>query len=264
MSAPVVRGSFANFRQSQSWDFDPQRGFIYRAEYKGIGAVNMAALQASYVAAGIAHRLTEHQDIYTLEAEDATQAYTIDSWQIVGNEESRDGFSHPALLNVFAEIPGAKPYDAIIHMRECLADNKTTDDAFSTEELAGSPLLAKMFYELAIRGGDQYRHEQYVLRHTTNAPNRWGVNIADIGVGKVYTTAQLLTECQDSSLWALPMPGRLAYKLSAIPSPTPIINYLWGWLKGASTETTAANNRVDINSEYILAQWPIQTYYEAF
>lgn len=260
---PIFRGSFANFLQWETFDFDPQRGFIYRAEFRGIGQANMLALQAQYVAAGIAHRMREQFDVFTLEAEDATQAYTIDTWQVVGNEESRDGFSHPKLINGITAASD-DPDTIVAAMRQHLENGESTTQAFDDpdSDLFLAPGIARKFYSLAVRGSDQYRHGQYVLRHTTNAPNRWSVNISDAGIDQIYTPSQLLTEVQDTSQWFFPLPGRLAYKISAIPVPTFQTDYLWGWLKGASTETTAANNRVDITTEYILEQWPSTTYYE--
>ena len=259
---PIFRGDFINHLQWETFDFDPQRGFIYRAEFRGIGQVAMLALQAQYVAAGIANRLTERFDVFTMEAEDATQAYTIDTWQIVGDEESRDGLSHPLLYNSLVAL-SLDAYKIIASARAHLEANDDPTALFASGgDFYGSPAILQKFYDLQVRGEDGYFHDRYVLRHTTNAPNRWSVNVSDVGIDQIYTTSQLLTEVQDGTQWIFPLPGRLAYKIGAIPAPTFQTDYLWGWLKRGSTETSAANNRVDITTEYKLEQWPSGTYYQ--
>src|SRR5690606_6075756 len=109
----------------------------------------------------------------------------------------------------------------------------------------------------------EYASYNYVLRHTTNVSNRWNVNIADINVNRLYTTAQLLSEAQNAGLWNYPLPPRLAYKINAIAVPTVQSGYLWSWLKSASSEASAANNRVNIVTEYALDQWSTDLYQTA-
>jgi hypothetical protein len=257
----IYRGTPVPQIQDQIFDFDPQRGRVYRTNYRGISQGQMLSYWETYIGLGMAARVTFHMgDTASLEVEDSTQAYTIDVWQILGNEESRDGLSHPALIAAL----GSSADDYIALMREHLANNDKESDVFAADgDLYGLDAAVKRFYSLQARGSTEYRHGQYVLRHSTNAPNRWAVNISDSGVDEVYTPAQLLTEVQDGSLWVYPLPGRLAYKLGAIASPTAQTNYLWGWLKSASTETSAANNRVDITTEYTLEQFSTD-YYTAY
>lgn len=229
----------------------------------------MTLLQQDYVRQGIACDLDYDQgDSATLSVEDATYAYTIDSWEIVGNEESRDALSHPNLLNGIAAL-GYAPYSVIAVMRSDLASEipphavgAVTVGAFD----AGGDLfpfantIVETFYDLQCRGMTEYRRQQYVLRHKTNVPSRWTTNIADVAVDQIYTTAQLLTEVQDATLWIFPLPPRLVYKISQIPVPTAISGFIWGWLKSASTETTSAHNRVDITTEYALEQFTTNYY----
>jgi hypothetical protein len=47
----------------------------------------------------------------------------------------------------------------------------------------------------------------------------------------------------------------LQNKINSIAAPPVVDDLLWGWRKLPSTETTAANNRVDISTEYWLAAW---------
>ena len=114
--------------------------------------------------------------------------------------------------------------------------------------------------ELLLAGTTHYAFGQWVLRHTTNVSNAFAANIADLNVERCYTTFQLLTEVQNPSLWTFPMPARMAYKLNAIAAPASQADYQWGWRKLASPETTSANNRLEITTEYWLAQWHMFLY----
>lgn len=251
----TIRGTLLPLLQHEEWDFDPSRGYLYRATFRGASQELMLAQQQDLARGGIACRLLYNQgDSATLEVEDSTQQYTLDVWQLVGNEESRDIFSHPTIL-------GLTTGDQVAIVRQHLEWKDPPDAAFADDGisgLAGGPV--QKFYSLNLRGTTDYRRQQYVLRHTTNAPNRWNSNISDFGIDRIYTPAQLLSEVQNSGLWVVPIPGRLAYKIANIPFPTFQPDYLWGWLKGASTETTAANNRVEINTEYVLEQWSTALY----
>lgn len=229
------------------------RGYTHLIEYKGASQDNMQALQQSYVAAGIACTLKFQFDVATLDVEDTTQQYTIDTWQIVGEEEHIDIFSHPNALGLMGEAQ----IDAV---RSHLASEDTTAVAFADPILA--PLaggVIQRYYSLYKRGTTEYQRGSYVLKHTTNAPNRYAANVSDIGVGQIYTPGKLLTEAS-SGTWAFPIPQRLKFKIGAIPSLGSQANYLWGWLKKASTETNAANNRVDITTDYILELWSTDLY----
>jgi len=262
MPSVTIKGSLIPFLQSQSWDFDPQRGYIHRMEFRGASQDQMLFLQQDFVKNGISCRLVYQQgDTATLEVDDSTQANLIDVWELVGNEESRDGLSHPTVLGI---IPLSITEATIGQMRSDLEANETTASVYNALLAASYPadLAATLarFYSLQQRGSGEYRRQQYVLRHTTNTPNRWNSNVSDVGVDAIYTTAQLISEISNGALWVFPCPGRLQYKISNIPVPSAQAGYLWGWLKGASTETTGANNRVNICTEYSLEQWSTDYY----
>lgn len=122
------------------------------------------------------------------------------------------------------------------------------------------PNLLK-FVDDYLRGSNVFVRGKYVLRHTTNAPSDYSANIADYGVEKIYSIAQLLTEVQSSALWILPLPGYLAYKINTYAAPTSMpASYQWGALKLRSGATTAALGRIDITTEYLIDAWPVHTY----
>ena len=211
-------------------------------------------MQQDYISAGIACRLTFYKGNTTFEVQNsAQQQFTIDTWQIVGNDLSVDIYSNP-------KINGLVSDEQMALIRDFLSQDAKPADAFADPALTSLSAIVKRYYSLYQRGSTDYRRGQYVLRHTTNAPSRWGVNVSDIGVEKIYEPAELLSEAQSSALWFYPLPGRLGYKIANIPAPTARANHQWGWLKGPSTETTAANNRIDIQTEYTLELWSTDLY----
>ena len=256
MSVDIIRGNILAQLQSEQFLWDSSRGFVHRSNYHGVSQDNMRILQDGYIAAGIASVLDYTQDgCARLDVEDSTQSYLIDTWQILGNEEGRDGLNHPGLTLALTAASLNAP-KIIAAARQHLENNDDPTTLFGTGgDFYGSPAILRRFYELQVRGSTEYRHGQYVLRHTTNAPNRYSANISDFGVDQIYTPAELISECSDGGAWVYPLPSRLAYKISNIAVPTYQANYLWGWLKGASTETTAANNRIEISTEFICEQW---------
>ena len=119
----------------------------------------------------------------------------------------------------------------------------------------------KYFFDDYVRGRTNFLKGKPLLRHTTSAPSDYGPNQADFNVENIYTIAQLLTECQDPTLWYLPLPGYLAYKILSYPVPATMPpNYAWGALKMYSGAVTAARNRVEITTEYIIDACPKHTY----
>lgn len=254
-----IRGSLLPYLQNETWEFDPQRGFLHIYDFKGASQALMANLQMDYVRAGIACRLVYHQgDMASFDVNDSTMQYTIDVWQIIGNSENRDGLSNPRLI---AALDGFDVDAIIADMRQALADQTSPADAFADgSPLAGAPAEVQRAYSRQQRGSTEYRRQQYVVRHTTNCSNVFPRNIADIGVDCIYTMAEFLSESQDSGLWILPLPSSMAYALGAIPQPVSQPFYQWGWLKSAPTRTTAPNNRVDINTEFTLEQWSTDEY----
>ena len=119
----------------------------------------------------------------------------------------------------------------------------------------------KYFVDDYLRGRTNFIKGKPLLRHTTSAPSDYGANQADFNVENIYTIAQLLTECQSTALWYLPLPGYLAYKILSYPVPATMPpNYAWGALKMYSGAVTAARNRVEITTEYIIDACPKHTY----
>jgi hypothetical protein len=251
--------------QEITYDFGPATGYLVRSQYEGANQATMLALQQDEVRAGVACALTYHKGgKVSLGVNDSTQQYAIDVWEIVDNRENPSGFAHPTVLQILNRY--ANPTAIVAALKDLVQTSADYDITTNAALLALSDEdfdTLGDFVVLAQQGQGEYRRQQYVVRHTTNVSNRWGVNVADFGIDEIYSTAQLLTEVQSTALWILPLPPRMVYKIGAIPFPPAVEGYEWGWLKDGSTETSAANNRVNIVTEYSLDQWPF-TYYAAY
>lgn len=119
----------------------------------------------------------------------------------------------------------------------------------------------KFFVEEYFRGRTNFAHGKYTLKHTTIAPQTYQGNVSDFNVENVYSIAQLLSEAQDSTLWILPLPGYLAYKILAYPVPVnmpPLYN--WGALKMRANAVLAAKGRIEISQEYLIDAVAVPTY----
>lgn len=266
----LVKGSWYPQLQLQRAKFDPLRGWSYQYRWKGANQTLMLPVFEDCANAGMACDCTFEKDIAILEVSDSTSEYTIDSWEIHANEEVRDLFSHPDIVQAMGDTIGyGQPStDAFTAIREALAASDTVAQLAALPALAGTEAIFDFiteFYQLYQQGTTGFRRQQYVLKHKTNVSNRWSVNIADYGIDQIYSPAQLISEVTNPSLWIFPMPGRLVYKLLNIPIPVDAsfiesANYQWGWLKSGSTEITEGLNRVNIETDYVLELWNLDIY----
>lgn len=141
-----------------------------------------------------------------------------------------------------------------------LSTNATLYDQWDAK-MAGNKEEATKFIDDYLRGANTFVRGKYVLRHTTNVPSDYGANVSDWNIEKIYSIAQLLSEAESSSLWILPLPGYLAYKIANYPAPPSLpSSYQWGALKLRSNASTAAYGRIEISTEYLIDAWPIHTY----
>ena len=274
------------------YKFDPVRGWIYQYEWDGVDQDAGIQLSNWYALNGVANELTLERDKFKLNATDSTQEYAIDSWEIVATEDSPALFSNPTLVYAIAEIvgfstnPGA-PSSIFTDIMTTLNQGiQSQSDLFSIsddpyintyftyggeygpDDIPWTPngLVLAQYYSLALQGATSFFNPQYVLKHKYNVSNRWTVQIYDWGVNQIYTTAQLLTEVGSGGLWIFPLPPSMQFTLSNIPVPligqvpTSTSGQQWGWFKSASTRTTEALNRVNIESSYTLALAPTVLY----
>lgn len=232
--------------------YDPLRGLVEVEDVESAGD-NLSGVAQSAIDAQqpfeFSHQASRARLSITQTTTFGGNEVTSDNWQLVGNEITEDIRWHPnvAVLPETGENSIKKVYDT-------LDAYQRREEAFTNPLTPGS--TAMTLFNLLKRGTTSYVIGQYVLRHTTNVGNGYSANISDSNVERVYTTAQLVAEISNANLWRFPCPGRLVYKIQNItPQFTTNDELLWGWRKLPSTETTAANNRVDISTEYVLYGW---------
>lgn len=272
MPSATRTGSSLPQLQRQTFRSDPSRGETVISDYRGANQSAVIGNANIYGAAGIAYDLTLAGGLADLNANDATANNPIDNWEIVGNAERRDLFQNPLWANDLTD-------DQLAAVRFYL--NSDTSPANAFLDTSGTPVkdsngntvanlhsligtVVQRAYARYQMGNDEFEHDAYgagsVLRHTTNVPARWGVNVADFNVGFIYSTAQLITELSNPGLWIYPIPNRLIYKINHIPVPTLREYTRWGWKKSPSTEDTSASNRVNIQQHYVLGLWNTDDY----
>lgn len=263
--------------QESEYDFDPLRGTVIKAEFDSSSTQNAYLSWQSYVNQGIAANLRYHFGRATLRIVDSTYATPIDSWEMRGQSETFSPLLNPfisANIQNICNDEGTSYDDAVAALNLHIQAN---DDILATFgnglPNTGDPALIGFYgvaaiytlYPYILAGLTGYRNdangEGYVLRHTTNVSSQSQENIADFSVGQIYSTAELLTEVQDIGLWANPLPEVLAYEIMNLEQPLDRgPNWGTGWIKGRSTKTTSAWNRVDIVQEYTFGQFELDLY----
>lgn len=221
-----------------------------------------------------------------------------DKWEVGVDAERPDLCENPNFIyscNAYDTPTGVNISQQILqHVRTTAASGKATwHDFWKTARIAGltnpngTPLLYtgglqatvadylilignnfptqyanfRLFVNDYLRGATNFARDKYILKHTTLAPNTYAANVADFNVRKIYTISQLLSEAQSTSLWILPLPAYLAYRIANYPAPSPIpANYQFGALKSGSPAVNTAAGRIEISTEYLIDAWPIHTY----
>lgn len=265
----IYRGTKAPLLQWFESNFDPSSGFTYNQEFKGFDFDQMVAKGDYYTQFGVSAKLRFEAGVATLTLSDATGTVVVDKWEIAIDEERPSIFENPLFLNVIAAA--ANRSLVITKMRNALQNGDPTSNgwdallaetsdpsskppfvSFSDAAQGASLSALKGYFDDYNLGVTNFIRGKYRLRHTTNAPNRWNANIADFNVEKAYTISQLLNEAQNQTLWVLPLPGYLVYKILNYVVPSPRSNYSFGALKLRSNASTAAYNRVEITTEYLI------------
>jgi hypothetical protein len=252
------RGTNLPLLQSVVRKYSPTTGYVEEFEFAGHDETQFSALAQQKYAAGYEYEWATRYGHQTMRVVDTSGQVAIDSWEVGMNKLSPSTFKNPRNI---ANVPEA---DLTIIKKFAQQDadypSYATALAAITADEHSQALLARVH-----EGSDSYYASGYVLRHTTNVSNRYQVNVADQNVDLIYGTSELLSECQNSNLWNFPLPGRLAYKVQSLS--TAFISrygtrdrYEWGWLKSGSPESTAANNRVNIVTEFEFFQWSTDEY----
>jgi hypothetical protein len=249
-----INGSLAPQSQAPEIVYDPNRGQIITQRWESAGD-NLLPIANACIQARMDYRYVRSQHKSSLVANAAASQLgyadvICDVWTIQANEIQKALQEHPGFQAMEAAHPGTLGYVA----RDVDLYNQGMAPGTPAPDSGAMPQSGYLF-NLLIKGTAHYALGQYVLKHSTNVSNTYSANISDVNVERIYTTEQLLAETTNSGLWTYPLPGRLQYKLQNIPAPAAQTNYLWSWRKLPSTESTSANNRVEISTEYWLELW---------
>jgi hypothetical protein len=190
--------------------------------------------------------------------------YVFDQWEIETNEGSESVFGCPLVQYYISPNDRAVISRAIADgtslaaaVSACQADLGSNFNGGPFTFTAPTAANSLQLYKEMIKMQDSWGPFTYVLRHTSNVSAQSTYNSADYNVNRLYTPAQLISEC--TSGWTYPLPQRLIAKIFNIPyqyaSTDEAGFYLWSWKKSASREQINAQFRVDIVTEYVLALW---------
>lgn len=269
MSTAIQRGFVNPFLQRQTGRYSPVTGWSFDQEFRGLSAGQMQALAYQYAGAGCEYEITIQPGMATLRTVDNRGNITIDTWELGPNKQIVSSLKNPK--NIF-EISAndmvviARAYldqsNFDIAIAALAADGK---GAFTMPDVTDSSPTQRLYDRLKNNGESGFYYDQYVLRHTTNASNRGYFNVADRNVNCIYTQSQFYSEIRSANFWLFPAPLEIIGALDQIflDLSAPPDFYLKGALKGASQRVTAANNRINIVTEYNLFNWSTDEYYLA-
>lgn len=255
-------GTVSPLVQWIEYDFDPVRGTVYNSEWDSPDPKQGYNFWLSQIENGISARARFERGACKITICDSTQTYSIDSWSIGSNDDQLSVFLNPNIINdLNANVVGG--YDVAVPLLQQALSNTPPD--FPKIGVAGTPWVnypnngaTLLLWPALVGGTTDFRNSAsalgYVIRHRTNISNRSLVNIADFGTGQIYTMAQLLSEVSSTLLWNNPCPPNLLYFIANFAVPPAVTNTTVGFFKDRSNRETAANNRIDIITEYTYVQ----------
>jgi len=260
---PIIKGTGDIIIKPYEVFFDPRRGVSVRYRYTAAGgdaallSVESVAQLAGWQTRKLVSPVLSELEVTSPDAPEGIAEIITDNWQIVGNEVNESAYYAPPMMSAVSLANRTFIADAI-------KQGTSTDEAVAA---LGADANGIQFFKELLKGQDSYAVGQYVLRHTTNCSASSTYNVSDVNVERLYTTAQLLAEVTNGSLWIQPLPTRLVTKIGSIYSVTPPDAeagfYLWSWRKLPSTETKTVGNRIEINTDYVLYLWSTLRYYLA-
>lgn len=250
---PIINGTTNPILTATHETYDPQHGIVRTEEWESAGD-NLDGTAKTFRDARIGYQYTYNgrRSKLTTNATSAKQEefnqITTDTWQLLATEVARDIKHHPKVQ----QFTKAQLQDVLQAVEDFQSGGEPDISGFSEDQTR--------VYTHIVFGFTSYIATEYVMRHTTSVANVFEENVADEGVGSVYSFANLESEITNQQLWTFPCPPRLLQKMDelenaflageSIPE-----GFTMGWRKTASTETTAANSRIDISTEYQLGLW---------
>lgn len=195
-------------------------------------------------------------------------------WEFPPTIRSLDLWQHPKSLNLTPPAP--LTYDGWLASLKDMVKAIQSGTALTASQsalLTGSAdqdEARKLVLRIA-HGGTQYVESTYSLKLSEVVSPRYTVQISDVGVEKLYTSSQIVTEAIANGT---PLPDRYIYKLQQIEAAPKTVglayydgaaigkqeDYFFGWLKFASTERERGDAKIQIDTHWTLALWSTYEY----
>lgn len=252
MPKPRITGGTGIIKKPAEINYDPSRGITYTQPWECAGD-NLGGLANVLIGQGTAFRWVRGGARSELTANaSGAQAGLPDNaalnWQLLCNEVQKDVMESPLAMNLEASYPGSLVKVAHRYQTRTSGD---PDDA-ADNPTAGSEVSYGELLDMLIHKQTHFATGQFVLRRTYSISNFYAGNLpGDELAERVLSTQEVLT---------LGMPPVYSQKISSIVSPYIAPGYIWGWRQLPSTMVTAANNRVEVNTEWWLDSWRLSLY----
>jgi hypothetical protein len=251
-----IKGYPGRIKQSTTKRYDPTNGEVVQIEWAGAGKtltgyagnLKQIGIPFEHTLSGVISRLVETAtDEIAVESPEVTVTQRFD---IIYNEQMLDIKESPnwvGLTSTTQKGQVLKDVERHFDGKPIRHDWEDTDP--------GIEATLQAYFNLMISGVTHYPTESWVLRHTYNIPGdttqgRSGLYPASIdqGIGSVYTTGQVQNMIPDTY-------ARVKEKIGNISLPARS-GFIVGWRKRPTSETTVANNRIEVGAEYTYAQYP--------
>jgi len=238
-ASPVILGTSGAYEGPKRYGFDDNGPYTVRT-WGG----TKSAIETQYstcVTAGAVCEVQEGYGTYTLEARysfdgSGNSDPPIDDWEFFANAVEKD------MLETDNTV-----VNAISDAYKRTIQNWVDPDSEPILDAGGN---ASKLLALRMSGTRSVKFMQPMLRHTMTVSNDYTVKVALIGVGKIWTNAQM------SSFESLP--GSVLFNLPAPGAKTG--DFLYGWYKLHPTVRIAARQKIQIEQEFEYGLWSTLIY----
>lgn len=198
---------------------------------------------------------------------DAAEVYISDAdteWRelvAIYNDERTGVVEEPATTWELTSVDDQKPlWDSYAYSTLSDEDQQKLRAAFKDQEdgtlntfpVFDDPAVAEALLEVAGHA-NAFIDDYFVLRRVDSIRNQSQIALSFTGIGETWTTAQVIAA--ESTMWA-----GIAAGMQAIPEPSARSGYLWGWLKRKPSLIQKARASMELQQDWILAQWPLIIY----
>lgn len=174
-------------------------------------------------------------------ADTSVQSNAEVTWDLDGNDVSRDLFDHPGISGL--------SNDQIIALKAQIAQF----DTGGTVNISGFSAAQLEFFALAIKGTRQYLAPQYVLTKTKVVDRSYNQRANLTGVLQRWTTEQILADPDADKM--------LFFDTVQISAPAGIPSaYSWSWLKKVPRVSRSSRGRFQLTEAWMLDAWSTTIY----